>query len=114
MSWKTHNEGFAVDFPNGWTVSIVWGRGAYGSNYLNKDVKVNTNKSGQLTAKLVEVGAWRTENKDVWLEETQVRGYLNHQEVLDYMQSVSNLPNNDNSGVSMTEVYKERIADSID
>jgi hypothetical protein len=109
MSWKTHNEGFAVDFPNGWTVSIVWGRGAYGSNHM-KQIK----EGEKLTAKLVEVGAWRTENKDVWLEETQVRGYLNHQEVLDYMQSVSNLPNNDNSGVSMTEVYKQRIADSID
>ncbi len=93
MTWRTHEEGFTVDFPNGWTASVVWGVGAYGSNHMKK-IKVGK----KLEAKLVEVGAWRTGNRNIWIDEEMVKPYLTHQEVLDYMQSVSNLEDSDEIG----------------
>ena len=48
-----------------------------------------------------EVGAWRTVNKNIWIDEQMVRGYLNHQEVLDYMQKVSTLKDSDEAGVEI-------------
>ena len=80
MTWKTHKNSFAVDFPNGWTVSVVWGEG--------------TNSSNGNFGGLVEVGAWRTEQPDMWLDEEMTHGYQNHKEVLDYMEHVRSLNSN--------------------
>ena len=96
MTWRTHEEGFSVDFPNGWTASVVWGGNNYGDNY----VSMRKPKEGWVST-TAEVGAWRTENKNIWIDEQMVRGYLNHQEVLDYMQKVSTLKDSDEAGVEI-------------
>ena len=105
MTWRTGRKGFSVDFPNGWTASVVWAGGTYSSNY-NQSPSDETLQP----AKLVEVGAWRTGNQNIWIDRDMVRGYLNHQEVLDYMQSVSNLPNNDESGYNTKKIPSEIIS----
>ena len=96
MTWRTHDEGFSVDFPNGWTASIVWGGSNYCDNYVTMPSGIP--KDGWVS-KTAEVGAWRTENKDIWIDDQMVRGYLNHQEVLDYLQNVSTLEDSDDVGV---------------
>ena len=96
MTWRTHDEGFSVDFPNGWTASVVWGGSNYGDNYVT--MPSGKPKDGWVS-KTAEVGAWRTENNDIWIDDQMVRGYLNHQEVLDYMQKVSTLEDSDDVGV---------------
>lgn len=58
-----------------------------------------------MEAKLVEVGAWRTGNQNIWIDEEMVKNYLTHQEVLDYMQSVSNLEDSDEIGYN-TKSYR--------
>ena len=96
MTWRTHEEGFSVDFANGWTASVVWGGNNYGDNY----VSMRKPKEGWVST-TAEVGAWRTVNKNIWIDEQMVRGYLNHQEVLDYMQKVSTLKDSDEAGVEI-------------
>ena len=105
MTWRTGREGFSVDFPNGWTASVVWGVGNYGSNHMKK-IKVGE----RLEAKLVEVGAWRTENPRIWIDKDMVRGWLDHQEVLSLMMLVINLPNSDESGYNTKEIPSEIIS----
>ena len=97
MTWRTHDEGFSVDFPNGWTASIVWGSYYYGDNYMRTHKKPNDGWA----SKTAEAGAWRTESKHIWIDEQMVRGYLNHQQVLDYMQNVSTLQDSDEAGVEI-------------
>ena len=105
MTWRTGRKGFSVDFPNGWTVSVVWGGGTYSSNYDQSPFDETLQP-----ASLVEVGAWRTENPHIWAYEEMVRGWMTHQKVLGYMQIVISLPNSDESGYNKKEIPSEIIS----
>ena len=105
MTWRTGREGFSADFPNGWTVSVVWGGGTYSSNYHESPFKPTN-----LPPTVVEVGAWRTENPHIWAYEQGVRGWLNHQEVLGLMNIVIQLPNSDESGYNTKKIPSEIIS----
>ncbi len=102
MTWRTGREGFSVDFPNGWTASVVWGGGTYSSNYHESPFDTPSLPK----AKVVEVGVWRTENPRIWIDEHMVRGWLDHEEVLSLMMIVINLPNSDESGYNTKEIHR--------
>lgn len=50
-----YQRGFRLTFANGWTVSVVWGPGAYGSNY---DADFDGMREKAYTADEAEVWAW--------------------------------------------------------
>lgn len=85
----TKNKGFHITFANGWTVSVQWGAGNYGDNYglsvfdyLDQSVP---------PSKLAEVAAWKDGDWFKFENGDTVNGYINSDEVFDFMAKIKAL-----------------------
>jgi len=97
--FHTTPSGFMLDFPNGWTVSVQFGPGNYGSN---RDSSHNYfgDTAEFLDANSAEIAAWQTEtraegmptNRDVWYtfeDGQEVKGWQNVPSVMEFINKVS-------------------------
>ena len=93
----TNGSGFQLRLPNGWTVSVQFGAGNYGSN---KDAGY-TDARGQSfwEAGTAEIACLPTEGNGKWYQfsnepssRTDVRGYVNVPEFLEWLEVFKNLP----------------------
>jgi len=95
--------GFMLDFPNGWTVSVQFGPGNYGSN---RDSTHNyfEDTAEFLDANTAEIGAWHTDTRGegistsqgVWYQfedGEEVKGWQNITHVMEFLNEVSAFPN---------------------
>ena len=73
------NKGFQITFDNGYTVSVQFGPGNYGSNY-NADFVANMNKPQ--TASVVETALISPSGDFVPYQGEDVQGYVNADSVL--------------------------------
>jgi hypothetical protein len=96
----TLNKGFAVTFPNGWTVSVQFGPGNYCHNRDLHDHEMR-GKGDFYQCANAEIAAYR-DNADgrraewytfpAYEDGDTVRGWVNPLEVLDFMQRIAALP----------------------
>lgn len=84
----TDNKGFQITFDNGYTVSVQFGPGNYGSNY-NADFLAEMGKPQ--TATLVETALLDPERRFVPYNGEDVQGYVNSNSVLELMLYASKL-----------------------
>ena len=94
-----NNRGFHMTFENGWTVSVQWGVGNYCHN-RSLHLMDNGKEQESLTA---EVMAWhkttdtpyivdrRMIDEDIEYKEV-IKGWLDPNDVLEFMNEVSRLP----------------------
>ena len=84
--FRNFDTGLHLDFPNGWTVSVQWGRGNYCDN------KMKHRPAEGWSSSTAEASAWRTNGG--WGKghyEENPRAYLSANEVMDYMDMIRNL-----------------------
>ena len=89
--------GFMLDFDNGWTASIMFGPGNYGSN-RDMPFRAFMNDPPQfLDSTTAEMAACRTkESKWYTFEDGQeVKGWQNVTHVVEFLNMVVNLPDLD-------------------
>lgn len=67
---KHQPNGFAMSFEHGWTVSVQWGRGNYGSNRFSDMDKSNPNHA--VTAEVLITAPDGTETAKGWQSEKDV------------------------------------------
>ena len=91
MFTLNNGSGFSVELDNGWTVSVQWGTGRYGSN-RHKELETTYSFNSRLVAKTVEVAAWKVKTDWKFPDGEEVRGYCKPEEVLRFMEAVSQLP----------------------
>ena len=91
MFTLNNGSGFSVELDNGWTVSVQWGSGNYGSN-RHKKLELTYSFNSRLVARTVEVRAWNGETDWKFPDGEEVRGYCKPEEVLRFMEAVSQLP----------------------
>lgn len=84
----TDNKGFQITFDNGYTVSVQFGPGNYGSNY-NLDFMANMNKPQSAT--LVETALIAPNGDFVAYEGEDVQGYVNADGVLELLNYAKSL-----------------------
>ena len=81
----TEGKGFQMVFANGWTISVQFGYGNYGSNYHNKE------KPGRVyDSETAEIAAWDAQG--VWEklgEYDDVVGYVSTDEILAIMNRIA-------------------------
>lgn len=91
--FRTTDQGFHIEFPNGWTVSVQWGPFNYCSNRsMASGSQVPAEGWSSQTA---EVAAWRTDaiDTEAWYDGNPngVRGHMDAGEVMEYIRMVSGL-----------------------
>lgn len=82
----TEQKGFHITFPNGWTVSVQFGRGNYCDNYSHEDRTVPVPDSSD-----AEIAAW-PDTGGKWLNfegGDTVLGYQSPEQVLAFMNRVA-------------------------
>jgi hypothetical protein len=84
----TDNKGFQVTFDNGYTVSVQFGPGNYGSNY-NASFLDEMGKPQQATT--VETALMNPEGEFVSYKDDDVQGYQNANDVLELINFASKL-----------------------
>lgn len=85
----TMSKGIHITFDNGYTLSIQWGPGNYGSNY---DLEFGPRPIPDYKADTVEVAVWdRNGTWDKYDGDT-VRGYVPANEVLDLINTIRARP----------------------
>jgi len=90
MISSTLNKGFTLSFNNGLTISIQFGAG----NYYNRNNMVYIPKSEMLEdiieSETAEIAIW--DNEDNWFDFgfDNVKGYLNANEVAEWINRVAN------------------------
>lgn len=88
----TDNKGFHMTFANGWTASVQFGPGNYGTNY---NYSFSAPKSEMPDARTAECAAWSKTGSltAIWEDaEDTVVGYLNANEVLKFLNLVASQP----------------------
>jgi len=88
----TGNKGFHMTFTNGWTASVQFGPGNYGTNY---NYPFSAPKSEMPDAETAECAAWPKDGKltAIWEDdEDTVVGYLDANEVLKFLNLVASQP----------------------
>ncbi len=84
MSFKiTRGSGFQMTFGNGWTVSVQWAGGNYGSNYSQS---ITTPQPKALSA---EIAAWDADGKWHSFGDDTVKGYCTTNEVAEFITFIS-------------------------
>jgi hypothetical protein len=89
----THGKGFQIALRNGWTVSVQFGAGNYGSNY-NAEYDA-ARKEDFWKANTAEIAAWYGEQRDCnWYTfgNDQVKGWCTADEVVAFLGMVAALP----------------------
>lgn len=101
----TRGQGFWMDLPNGWTVSVQWGIGNYcqvGRSSHDSDAPM---KSGDWSSTTAEIASWRTNARDteVWYDfgGDTVRGHQTTGEVMEFINMIADLPNKPQPVASM-------------
>lgn len=84
----TEHKGFQMTFENGWTVSVQWGPGNYGSNHDANDYAA-PQKERVYCASTAEVAAWDKNTKWFSFDSDTVKGYLSADEVAQFISEVS-------------------------
>lgn len=84
----TDNKGFQITFDNGYTVSVQFGPGNYGSNY-NLDFMANMNKPQ--SASVVETALIAPNGDFVPYQGEDVQGYVNADSVLELLNYARSL-----------------------
>ena len=92
----TQGSGFQLTLGNGWTVSVQFGAGNYGSN---RDADFNAARKEEFwKSNTAEIAAWygeRERNMSNWYSfgnDDQVKGYCPADEVVEFLGMVSKLP----------------------
>lgn len=84
----TDNKGFHVKFPNGWTVSVQFGRGNYGSNYHYRPT--DGKRKDVPPSGTAEIAAWDGEGRWHTFENgDEVDGYKTPLQVLQFMNQIA-------------------------
>ena len=92
----TQGSGFMLTFGNGWTASVQFGAGNYGSN--RNAGFFDAKKADLWEAKTAEIAAWYGEQRDWnWYnfgngDYDQVKGWCTTDEVVEFLGMVSKLP----------------------
>ena len=85
------NKGFQITFDNGYTVSVQFGPGNYGSNrQLDPMTRDYTDNNG-LSATTVETALMNPEGEFVSYKDDDVQGYQNVNDVLELLNFASKL-----------------------
>lgn len=85
------NKGFQITFDNGYTVSVQFGPGNYGSNrQLDPMTRDYTDNNG-LSATTVETALMNPEGEFVSYKDDDVQGYQNVNDVLELINFASKL-----------------------
>ena len=88
----TRGKGFHMTFDNGWTVSVQWGTGNYGSHYMAPE-SLTDEEAGAIGSTTAEVAAWDKNRK--WYQVSEhsdtVQGYMSTDEVLAFMTKIAAL-----------------------
>lgn len=104
----TINKGFQMQFANGWTVSVQWGRDNYCENRHMKE-ELNTYKVAQELAKSAtfgqqglfppvptcpdaEIAAWNADDQWYEFECDTVKGWCSPDEVAEFIAMVASFP----------------------
>ena len=87
---KDNYEGFTIEFTNGWTVSVQFGKHTYSNRRHNEEDK----STAEIAAYTVD-GEWfdfdtATKGKDYV---TSIKGWQSSHEVVDFMNMIRSLPN---------------------
>lgn len=82
------NKGFQITFDNGYTVSVQFGAGNYGSNY-NADFVANMNKPQNAT--LAETALLDPKGNFVQYKDDDVQGYRTVNDVLELLNYARSL-----------------------
>ena len=98
MSFHKGPMGFQIDFENGWTVSVQFGRGNYCSNrYGTGNPFIDI--PDFLESKTAEIAAWPTDSRDTgtstngWFtfeDGQEVKGWQNVDSVMEFINMVAN------------------------
>lgn len=90
-------KGFHITFENGWTVSVQFGYGNYGSNYDwpgdNPSDPLSRHEGPVPKAATAEVAAWPAEGEWLVFDGDTVAGHYTPAQVLELMNRVSAFPN---------------------
>ncbi len=96
MFMITQGSGFQLTLGNGWTISVQFGAGNYGSN---RNAEYDAAKKEDFwEARTAEIAAWygkRERGMDNWYSfgnEDQVKGWCSADEVVEFLGMVSKLP----------------------
>jgi len=93
MSFKINNgRGFQITLPNGWTVSVQFGEGHYGSNRDREQTPAN---SEFWEAKLAEIACFPSDGNGEWYQfpnEDEVKGWVTVAEFLEWLEVFKQLP----------------------
>lgn len=82
------NKGFHVTFPNGYTVSVQFGPGNYGSNHAET---FSTSGNVPMSAELVETALLAPNGDFVAYKDADVQGYQTASDVLELFNYASKL-----------------------
>lgn len=85
----TDNKGFHVEFENGWTVSVQWGRGNYCDNYNFSDGPRGGYGGPVPPSEKAEIAAW--DSNGGWFKFNNgdtFNGYLTADEVFKFINKV--------------------------
>ena len=100
------NRGWQMTFPNGWTVSVVMGRGAYCDNRDDEELEFTDSKPSPNA----EIAAWHGDSKDVrdWhlFDDDTVLGWQKPLEILSFINMIAN---KDGPGESVQDADKELL-----
>lgn len=93
MFINTQGKGFQMSFPNGYRISVQWGRNNYCENqFMDRDHKIKYNS--RLESVDAEIAILDDDDNfhrpPSWAED--VKGWCNTSDVLDWMNYTSNLP----------------------
>jgi hypothetical protein len=82
-----NNSGFKFKFPNGWTVSIMWGANNYCSN---KNLAGDPKKYREYKSLTAEVAAWHDDGRDwEFFESGTYIGWLTPMQVVTLLKQIS-------------------------
>jgi|TARA_R110000751_G_scaffold65021_1_gene133289 hypothetical protein len=90
--------GFHLKFSNGWTISVQFGYYNYCNNNLDRLSSLET-ADGYAGSDNAEVAAWDSNERWYDFGTDTVKGYLNADEVSDFIHMIRNLEENYNETI---------------
>jgi len=89
--FSTSGKGFHLTFENGLTISVQWGFGNYCSNKCGRWNELEElQKNRTFGSETAEIAVWDESGKWMLFENDQVKGWLQADEVADYITKVKN------------------------
>jgi hypothetical protein len=83
----TDGKGFHMQFDNGWTVSVQWGRGNYCDNYSKGDfTQASARELGAAGSTTAEVGIWYGDG------EMEIHAHMTAGQVAELIAKVASYP----------------------